>query len=287
MQTATDSIAPEAIAAKLEAWKSGISHIRTAEQDLIKNRAERMNVVRREMVQREESGVEKHKRRIQQLAQERHRAIEQEAARRVERAARIQTVYHASRASLADRAQGAKDRQIGRAQGGIMRRRQARQDELKHATVAHQEFQQQLAGDCTTRRILRKSAIKAFRPFIPVVGKRFIGEIRKAPAPIPAETPEKTRALLLEKLREISGLVESADREVLTRFFRIVPLWLLMLPLPFLHFPTVMRHGFQAIPWQAVVFPACIVLGFWGVSLILALPSFRKLVESLYAAKCL
>ena len=287
MQTATDKLAPDTVEQKLEALRSGISGIRAAEQELIKSRAERMTVVRREMVQREEVGAEKYQRRIQQLAQERHQAVEREDARNVERAEQIQTAYHASRSSLADRAQGVKDRRIGLVQGEIMRNRQVRQDELKQATEEHQAFEQQLAADCATRRGLRKSAIKAFRPYVPILGKRLLSEIRKSPAPVPAETPEKTRALLVEKLREIGAMMGATNKLVLTRVFRFVPLWLLMVLLPLLHFPTVMRFGVSAIPWKTIVISEAVLLAFWGVGLVLALPSLRKVSENLYAAKSL
>ncbi|MES2477410.1 MAG: FtsK/SpoIIIE domain-containing protein [Verrucomicrobiota bacterium] len=287
MQTATDTLDPENIGQKLEVLKSSISAIRAAEQELIKNRAERMGVVRRETMQREETGVEKHNRRVQQLAQERHQAVEREAVRKVQHAERIQTAFHTSRAALANRAQGVKDRRIGRVQGEIMRNRQERQEELKQATEAHQAFQQQLAADCAQRRGLRKSAILTFRSYVPILGKRLIGEIRKSPAPQPAATAEETRALLVEKLREIEAMLGAANKLVLAKVFRFVPLWLLAVLLPLLHFQTVMRDGVSAIPWGTIAISEGILFAIWGLSLILALPSVRKLSEALYAAKSL
>ena len=86
MQTATDKLAPDTVDQKLEVLKSGIAGIRAAEQELIKNRAERMTVVRREMIQRGEASEEKHQRRLRELAQEYRQAVESEETRKLERA---------------------------------------------------------------------------------------------------------------------------------------------------------------------------------------------------------
>ncbi|MES2660825.1 MAG: FtsK/SpoIIIE domain-containing protein [Verrucomicrobiota bacterium] len=286
MQTATESIDLRSVQEKLGELQSGISGIVSSEKDLIKNRAGRMTVVRREMIQREEENAEKLTRRIHELAAVRQRAMDWEQQRMAERGAWIHRAYHSGKAALANRAQGVKDRRIGQVQGSIMRNRQARQEELKVATEAHQAFLAQLTTDRTTRREARKKAIGIFRSYLPVVGKRLIGEIRKSHTPEePAETPEKSRELYLGKLSEAADTVESANKLVLVKFFRWVPLWLLMAVLPFLHFQTVMRYGPSAIPWGAIIVSEVILLAFWVVSLILAQPTIRRVAEALYSAK--
>jgi hypothetical protein len=163
MQTATESIDLRSIQEQLEHLKSGVSAIVDSEKALIKSRAERLLVVRREMTQREEVDAEKLTRRIHELAAVRQEAIDAAQAAKEVRSARIHQLYHNSRATLSHRLQAAKDRRIGLVQGSIMRNRQLRQDELEHATEAHQAFEILVAGDRDTRRTQRKSVHLAFR----------------------------------------------------------------------------------------------------------------------------
>ena len=197
MQTATDSIDLQTVRDLLAELKSGISSIAASEKDLIRNRAERMGTVRRESIQREETAAEKSNRTLLDLAAVRQVAIDAEHQRLANRNAWVHRAYHSAKSELANRAQGVKDRRIGQVQGSIMRNRQVRQEELKRASEAHEAFLELLASDRSTRRDLRKSALKTFRSYLPVVGKRFVGKINNPPDTDPANTPEKSRELLL------------------------------------------------------------------------------------------
>ena len=118
----------------------------------------------------------------------------------------------------------------------IMRNRQVRKDELKHATEEHLAFLQQLAADFVTRRGLRKFAIEAFCPYIPVLGKKLLGDDSEKSYPQLTTILRDTRTLLLEKFDEIGEMLKATNGLKLTKFFRFVPRWLRMLELPFLRF---------------------------------------------------
>ncbi|MEO5913718.1 MAG: FtsK/SpoIIIE domain-containing protein [Luteolibacter sp.] len=231
MQTATESIDLRSVGEKLLELKSGISGIISSEKDLIKNRAERMVVVRREMAQREEAGVEKLNRRLQELAAIRQHAIDREQERMSARNEWIHKAYHSSRAALANRAQGVKDRRIGQVQGSIMRNRQARQEELKLATEAHQAFQQQLAADRATRRDLRKTILADLRSYRLLLRKRLVGKRVSAPVEVQDNSscnPEKLRVLLHEQLEVAKVTVDAVGALALAKLFRLVPLSLIL-----------------------------------------------------------
>ncbi len=285
MQTATDSTDLRTVREKLAELKSGISRIAASEKDLIKNRADRMLGVRREMAQREEAGTERLNRKLQELAVVRQAAIEREEDRLAARGTRIHQAYHSSRAAFANQAQGVKDKRIGQVQGGIMRNRQARQEELAVATQAHQAFLELLGSDRATRRDLRGAALKTFRTYSPLVGKKFAGKPAKLQDPEP--TPEKSRERLLEKLQTAKQAVEAADKLFLTKFFRFVPLWLLMLLLPLIHFQAIMRYGPAGIPWVAIIISELILLAVWQLSFLLARSTINTASEALAAAKSL
>ena len=285
MQTATNFIDPENVRKKLLELKSSISGIVASEKDLIKNRAERMVVVRRELVQREEAGTEKLNRKLLELAAVRHAAVEQEQERMAERSARIGHAYHSSRAALANQAQGMKDRRIGQVQGGIMRNRQARQEELAAAAQAHQVFLDQLSGDRSTRRELRASVLKAFRSYKPLVLDRFNGK-RKVETKVDVSgTPEDLRTSLLGQLEQTKDAVNRVMKLPIPALFRLVPFSLV----------AVVVAGVSG--WIAhqsarpLVIPILIALLLvslvWIIGFLRSLPSIRHASESLAAASLL
>jgi hypothetical protein len=202
MQTATESSDLRAIQERLEHLRDGVSTIVAAEKALIKNRAERLQVVRRETAQREEADAEQLTRRIHELAAARQQEIDAAQAVIEARSARIHQAYHHSRAALAQHVQGVKDQKIGQVQGSIMRKRQARQQELDQAKQRHQEFQALIVGDRATRRELRKSALAAFRTYQPLLADRFNGKRKSAVDVDRTGTPEQLRESLLSKLGE-------------------------------------------------------------------------------------
>jgi DNA segregation ATPase FtsK/SpoIIIE, S-DNA-T family len=289
MQTATESIVLRSVRAELENLKSAVAAVTADERDLIKNRAERLVVVRREMGRREEADSEKLNLAIQELAAYRHDAIARADAAKEARAAKIHHAYHTSRTALANRAQGVKDRRIGQVQGSIMRNRQVREQELANAKEEHHSFQQLLAGDRAIRRDLRKSVLTAFRSYRPLLQKRFDGKNATAGEVDLSGAPEKLRERLLEKLEDAGQAVESAHKLPLAKFFRFVPLWLLMAVIAFVHFGSGLRYGSAGMMGKvpSILLSEVVLLAFWLIGLILSMTTIRRAAGSLAAARIL
>ncbi len=289
MQTATKPIDLRSVQGHLEHLREGVSTIVASEKALIKNRAERLQVVRRETTQREEADAEKLTRRIHELAAVRQQEIDAAQAATEARGARIQQAYHNSRAALARRVQTVKDHKIGQVQGSIMRNRQARQQELDHAKQEHQMFQSLIAGDRGVRRELRKSVLAAFRTYQPLLADRFNGK-RKSSADVDRSgTPEKLRESLLAKLEDARDATEAANKLPLARFFRFVPLWLLAVIIAGAHLWLAFRPGGGGIEavLPSLVISEVVLLAVWVLGFILSSGTIRRASESLAAARIL
>ena len=137
MQTANDTIGPRSICGKLEELKLSVSSVAQAEAALLKSKAERLSVLRREALHHGEAEAEKLDIRIHSITLEYKDQLAREQAVVDARSQRIQHAYHSSKASLANRIQAMKDRRIGQVQGKIMRNRQTRQQELEQAGDQH------------------------------------------------------------------------------------------------------------------------------------------------------
>jgi len=289
MQTATESTDLRPVQGQLDDLKSGVAAVITREKALIKERAERLLAVRREMVQREEADAEKLTRRIHELAAVRQQAIDEAQALMEVRGAKIHQAYHHSRAAVANRAQGAKDRKIGQVQGLIMRKRQVRQQELAQAKEAHQAFQTQLAADRKVRRELRITVLKALRSYQPLLADRFNGRRALARDVDRSGAPEKLREALLEQLDDARQATEEAGKLPLAKFFRFVPLWLLASIIGGAHLWLALSHGSSGIGpiLPSLVISAGVLLGIWVLGFVLSLASARRASESLAAARML
>ncbi|MES2437581.1 MAG: FtsK/SpoIIIE domain-containing protein [Verrucomicrobiota bacterium] len=289
MQTATESIDLRSVQAQLDQLKSGVAAVTTAERDLIRNRAERLAVVRREMIQREEADAEKSARAIQDLAMRRQQEIEQAQAAKDARAGKIHHAYHTSRSALANRAQGVKDRRIGQVQGSIMRNRQIREQELATAKEEHLAFQTLLGGDRATRRDLRKSVLTAFRSYRPLLENRFHGKPAKSGETDPAATPAKLREAMQEKLEDARRAVESAHQLPLAKFFRFVPLWFILAVVGGMHAWLALKSGSagsgSVLPSLGISVGVVVVL--WLAGLLTSRATIRRSAESLTAAGAL
>jgi hypothetical protein len=285
MQTATESTDPRAVRDKLERLREGVSAIVASEKALIKNRAERLQVVRKETARREEADAEKLTARIHELAAVRQQEIDAARIATEARGAGIQQAYHNSRAALAQHVQTAKDHKLGRVQGSIMRNRQARQQELDQAKEEHRAFQSLIAGDRTARRELRKSALAAFRTYQPLVADRFNGKRKVAVETDRHDTPEKLRGLLQEKLQQAGAAVDEANRLPVARFFRFVPLWLLASIIAGAHLWLAMRRGggIEAV-LPSLLISESVLLAVWALGLALSQGTIRRASESLSAA---
>ena len=289
MQTATESIDLHSIQAQLGHLKAGVTSVVNQEKALIKNRAERLQVVRRETLQREETDAEQLTRRIHELAAIRQQAIDSEFTSFEARNARIQQAYHNSRAALAHRVQAVKDQQIGQVQGSIMRNRQARQAELDQARETHQAFQNLLAGDRGTRRDLRKSVLNAFRSYRPVLGNRFEGKIKNVPDVDLTGTAESLRATLLGALASAREAVEKSNQLPLPKFFKFVPLWLLATIIIGAHLWFALRPGGAGLEsiLPSLLIAEGILLILWLASLAMSQNTIRQASELLASASIL
>ncbi|RYD22706.1 MAG: ATP-binding protein [Verrucomicrobiaceae bacterium] len=289
MQTVNESIDIRSVLEGVDQLRAGISGVAATERDLIKNRAERMTVVRKEILQRGETDADKLNLRIQELAEGRHREIELARSAAEARVARIHNAYHSSKSALANRVQGVKDRRIGQVQGSIMRNRQARQEELSKAKDEHAEFVTKIAGDRSTRRDLRKSVLRTFRSYAPLVHGRFRGKQGGDLEKKDGATPEQMRSRLGEILRDATEAVESANRLPLAKFFKLVPLWLLLALVAGMHLWYAYRPGgagmAPALPSLGISLGVIIVL--WLVGLVLSLPVIRRASTALVSASAL
>ena len=289
MQTATESIDLRSVQGKLEHLKTEVATIVASEKALIKNRAERLQVLRREMVQREEMDAEILTRRIHELAAARQLEIDAAQAAAEARSAWIHHVYHTSRTALAQRVQVVKDHKIGQVQGSILRNRQARQQELDRAKEAHQAFQSLIAGHRGGRREIRKSVLAALRSYQQLLADRFNGK-RKATVDVDhTGSPGKLRESLLEKLQDARDAAEAANKLPVAKFFRFVPLWLLVVIIAGAHLWLAFRPGgggIEAILPSLIVSEAVLVV-FWVVGFALSMPTVRRASESLAAARLL
>lgn len=289
MQTANESIGLRSVRERLELLKSGLSAVTVAEAGLIRSKAERLAVVRREMIQRADADAEKLNHRFLELDARRQREIELAQAAAEARGARIHQAYHASRSALANRAQGVKDRRIGQVQGSIMRNRQARQEELERAKEAHRDFLADIGTDRSLRRELRKSALVAFRSYLPLVKGRFTRRKTAGAEREADETPEQSRALLLKNLQDASIAVDAAHRLPLARFFRLVPPWVFLTAIVVMHLWYAFRPGgagiSPALPSLAISTGS--VLALWLTGLMISLPLVRRASAALVSAGAL
>ncbi|RYD49690.1 MAG: ATP-binding protein, partial [Verrucomicrobiaceae bacterium] len=288
MQTVNESIDLRSVLEKVGQLKAGIAGIAVSEQDLIKNRAERMTTVRREIMQRGEADEERMNRRLQELSEAYQGELDLAHAAAEARVELIHQAYHSSKGSLANRAQGVKDRRIGQVQGSIMRNRQARQEELARAKEEHAEFLTKLGGDRSARRELQKSVLKALRSYSPLIENRFSGKASDEQQGL-KHSPAKLREDLAAALDEAADAVESANRLPLARLFRFVPLWLQLavvvgVPL-WLAFQPGGRGIEAALPSLGIWTGAAVAL--WLLGLVLSLPVIRKASSSLSTAAAL
>ncbi len=289
MQTATESTDLRSVQGQLDHLKSGVTSVVTREKAMIKERAERLLAVRREMIQRDEGDADKLTRRIHELAAVRQQAIDDAQAVVEARDRKIHQAYHNSRGALAHRVQVVKDRKIGQVQGSIMKNRQARQQELALAKETHQAFQSEITADRKVRRGLRIEVLKALRSYQLQVANRFNGKRALAVDLDHSGTPEKLREALLARLDDARAAVDKAKELPLARFFRFIPLWLLASIIGGAHLWWALRHGSSGIGpiLPSLLIAEVLLLGIWVLGFVLSLPTVRRASESLAAARLL
>lgn len=285
MQTSTESTDLPSILARLERLGASVAAVAADEGELIKNRAERMVAVRKEVAHREELDAARFEQAVSTLSAARTEALSAAVDWNDARAARVQDAYHASRQSVTERAQGVKDRRIGRIQGTIMRNRQARQEELERAKREHGDFLVSLVPLQKERREVRDSAYKSFRSYMPVIRPKMEGKGFADADSEKGATPDQTRYLLVAEIAKIRDDLAAADGLILTKIFRYVPLWLMLVLVPLGHYATISRHGFTNQSLFVIAALEAAVLLFWGVGLALAGKSIHRVASGLARAK--
>ncbi|RYD24058.1 MAG: hypothetical protein EOP87_26245, partial [Verrucomicrobiaceae bacterium] len=273
--------------AKVGDLKAGVAKVAASERDLIKSRAERMAVVRRENLQREEADTDKLNRRFMELDARRQQEIELAHAAAEARGAWIHRAYHASKSALADRAQGVKDRRIGQVQGSIMRNRQARQEELAKAKLDHGEFLAKVAAGRAVRRDLGKAVLKTFRSYQLLIHGRFHGNAAAGNDMGQEGDPYRSHALMLENTGVAAEAAADANRLPLVRLFRLIPLWVILVVVAGMHLWYSFRPGgagiTPALPSFAISMGTLILL--WLVGLVTGLPLVRRASSALASAR--
>ena len=247
MQTATDTIDPRSMRDDLERLKSGVAGTTADELALMKAKAARLSVLRREAQQHAEADERMLEMRIQEISGDFNERISQAHITMELRSAKIQQAYHASKSSLAHRIQEAKDRRIGKAQGTIMRNRQTRQQELDQAAASHAEFLEHLLTDRGVRRDLQKRILGIFKTFQLLIAGWF--DVRRGGFSVDEEleTPEKSREALLETLDQVRADVDAAASMPLVKLFRFIPLWFLTTVIMAMH----IWYGHAHLVWPS------------------------------------
>lgn len=289
MQTATESIGLRSVLERLDHLQAGVSAVVASEKELIRTRAERGVQVRREMAQREEAEAERLKDRLNEVAAERHQAIDRAHGRAQARGAAIQRAYHSSRSALAHRMQGAKDRRIGQVQGSIMRNRQARQQELAEATEVQNAFLEKLLEDRANRRELRKSLMLAMRSHWPLLGGRFYGKRAAAEALDLSGTPEVLRENSLAQLEIAREAAAAAHCLPLSKLFHYLPLSLLVIVVAAVHGWIAYQSGGAGLQTvlPSLLVSVSVLLLLWAVALLALQGTFRRAADALAAARVL
>jgi S-DNA-T family DNA segregation ATPase FtsK/SpoIIIE len=287
MQTATDSIDPRSVRETLARLKSGVSSVATGEAALLKSKAERHAVMRREALRHAENETEKLDIRIHALSADFNQRNERFEAASEQRRNRLQQAYHSSKFAIAQQTQQIKDRRIGNVQGEIMRNRQSRQQEFEQAIERHRAFRASLIAHREVRRNLRKSVLCSFRSFRPCIEGLFNGRSSADAMPETGTTPEETRTLLLERLEEARGIATAANRLPMVAFFRFLPLWILASVILAMHLWMAMRTGGggMRLVMPSLLIAEGVLLAIWIGALISSLAVIRRAASALATAR--
>ncbi len=283
-----NDISPGAVSERISRLQSGIATGLEREAAAVKNRAASQMALRKEMLAREEVASELHHAQIFEIGETRQRETDAASNRAEARRDRAQQAYHASKAALANREQGVKDQRIGLAQGQIMRKRQARQEELARAAEAHADFQQQLQEDRQTRHDLRISTLRSLRTYRPFVRLLFRGKVIP-PSAGPCDLPQEIRVHLLAALDDAASGLARARRMPLARLFYFLPLSLLLAVAIGACLWLAYRPGGGGISTvlQTMGIAAGAVTAVWLLGLARAVPAITRIAGSLAVARLL
>ena len=288
MPTVNDPMTPGRVLDRLQALKAGIASTLANEDELTQARAARMTVVRRANTQREESETTTTAAQLSELATSHRQHLERAQVAFEARGAWIQSAYHNSRNSLAQRLQDRKDRRIGHVQGTILRNRKSRKEELAQATEAHRGFQELLVADRNLRHELRDSALRALRSFRFYLRPLFHSRNTALDDTAPEPDAETLHAASLDQLGALRVAVEAIGRQPLTKFFRWVPLLALALLVAVIQLWPAWHSGIAMSPLQTPLLIAeGVLLALWLLALALAVPGTRRAGRALAMARAL
>ena len=288
MPTVNDPMTPGHVLAQLETIKAGLAATLASEDHLAQERAGRLQIVRRGNTQREDAAATSSAARLAGLAAAHRQDLERAQAAFEARSGWIQSAYHNSRNSLAQRLQERKDRRIGHVQGTILRNRKSRKEQLAQATEAHRAFQDLLVADRNVRHQLRDAALGTLRSvrfwLQPLFNSRQV-PLDEACATADAQA---LHAKSLEQLEALRVAVAAITRQPLSRFFRWVPLAVLVLiAAAILAWPV--WHGgdaFATIQTPLLVTEG-LLLAIWLLALALAVAPARRAGHALAQARAL
>ncbi len=279
---------PGRVLEQLRGVKAGLSATLAGEEQLAQARAAKILVVRRANTHREESETAAIAGQLADLATGYRQAKEIVQAALDARHAWIQHAYQNSRSALARHLQDLKDRRIGQVQGGILRNRKSRKEELAQAAGKHREFQELLVADRVIRHQLRASALQGLRSFRLWLQPQFYGRSAVLDDAITRLDAQALHAASLERIDALRTAVDAIRRNPLSRLFRFVPLAVLaLLAAGIVGWPA-WRAGAGLGSVQAPLLMAeGALLALWLLGLGLAIPGARCAARELATARAL
>ncbi len=283
MPTATESIDPGQVLGDLERLKDGLATALSREEELDRVREQERVQRSREITAQEKRDAEILESRVAEQVVIQNDIIGQQQMAYELRLARIRQAYHSSRSTLAERMQVVKETRIRSGHGSLVASRQRRAQELAEAGEAHQAFKALLAADLESRTTLRSSARSALRSYRALL----LREMDRSDKSIPTDdlSPEELRTRLQADLKAMDEAVNAAQRQPLAKLFRFLPLSLLVAVIgAAMIWQASHSPGGLASGWPRIAIAEGVLLFFWLVGLVMALPSGKEINRSLRSA---
>ncbi|MCF7730529.1 MAG: ATP-binding protein [Akkermansiaceae bacterium] len=272
----------------IQAMRAGMVAILTKEEELHRERAAKSLEARREHTRREEAETTRTAARLAELAAARRHALDRAEAALQARRAWLESAHQASRNALAEQVQEQRDHKIGSVQGGIFANRQARKKQLARATEEHKQFKAKLAVDLNASIQLRTEAYQALRSFRLILQPMFHGNRVQLADEAALMTPAELHAEATEHVEALRTQVAAIRHQPLTRFFRLLPLSLLLALVAAGHALLAWRSG---VGWDGIrvslMFAELAVIGLWLLGLGLAWLGSRDAAREMVTARTL
>jgi hypothetical protein len=272
MLNATDPIDPTRILSAIDGIKRHASETAEAELNLEKTRKSRSLKLAQEITRREDSDAANLAARLAELEATYQKATAAREHAYMRRRDHLPRAYHASRATLAKRLEEKKLEAVGKAQGTILAERKVLNERLQEVSTRHQSVMVELLTDREAIRQLRDDTFKALRTFAPVLETLF----EKKNGVVPESGGRKVS---LEQIAEGRAHLEEAERLPLSKAFRRVPLWIVILISGSIHLFIARGVG----PWLFAT--VGIVLLLWSIGLAQAWPTAKRIADSITRAR--